>query len=241
MPASRPPLCHRCGSPHVHEVDDHTRRCPECGAESRVTHLVATSDPSRDRQQHEAARDRYRSIDREAALAFVGATFFPFALDERWTGLRRIGGHGGSKESVTSLVLAFGDAPWDDDAADVRVRTDLQGGAFVLARQQIDHLWRCTGVLDDRVRRAAFPVDGRRDADPTVPWDHVEVTVDGGAVEFAVLRHGRHWVAQATVGDVVIGIESRGWAVGNTGLRAETAFDRYVEGNETLRRSWPSR
>lgn len=128
---------------------------------------------------------------------FTDATFVPYGLDERWSGLRWFGGSGSSGSAVTNLVLAFGDAPWDPNEPEVRIETrraDLQSlgdptveaqiVAGQMAREQVGHLWRETGVLRDDVRRAAFPIDGVR-GDPTVGWDHATLSVDGETVSFS--------------------------------------------------------
>jgi hypothetical protein len=152
---------------------------------------------------------------------------------------------------VTHLVLAFGDAPWDMDQPEVRIETrraDLQsfGDSTVevrvvagqMAREQVGHLWRETGVLRDDVRRAAFAIDGVR-GDPTIGWDHASLNVDGETVSFSVLVEGEHWVALAIVGEVVVGVQSRRWPVSETGLRAVGEFDPYVTGAREIRRRWP--
>jgi hypothetical protein len=108
--------------------------------------------------------------------------------------------------------------------------------AFVLARSQVDHLWRQTGVLRDDVRRTVFPRDGNRTDDPTRDWARTLLAVNDDEVEFAVLSEGTHWVAQAIVGSSVVGIQSRNWALETTGLATETKFDRYKDGGQELRR-----
>lgn len=256
MAIRRGPLCDRCGSPGVVEVDDTHTRCPECSAVRTFTRMTI-GDTEVTRAQRAASRDALRSIDARTRRAFGGASFFPYALDHRWRGLRRFGGHGGAEGHVTSLTLAFGDEPWDEDAVDVRVQTDLLGpgdrapvadlrmAAWLLTQAQVEEIWRLTGVLRDDVRRAAFPLAGdRADAnqpgDPTAPWDRVTIPVDGGGVEFAVLAADGTWVAQAVVDPLLVGITSHGWPVDAVGLRAETSFDVYAEGlAETRRRRRP--
>ena len=80
--------------------------------------------------------------------------------------------------------------------------------AVMLARQQVDHLWRATGVLRDDVRRSVFPRGGAQAGDPTSAWERTFLTVDGRSVEFAVLSEGAHWVAQAIIEGTVVGIQS---------------------------------
>jgi hypothetical protein len=92
-----------------------------------------------------------------------------------------------------------------------------------MAREQVGHLWRETGVLRDDVHRAAFLVDGVR-SDPTVCWEHATLSVDGELMRFSVLAEGECWVAQTVVGDVVVGIQSRRWPLSETGIRKVDDF-----------------
>jgi hypothetical protein len=241
-------LCHRCGSPDIAQVDESHHRCTECGEESRFTHVTAVVNDSPSPAQRAAAEDRLRSFAASTERAFAGASFFPYGLDDRWTGLRRFGGHGGSHDHASHLTLAFGDDPSDAQAAEVRVETELprrhygettlaaRDSAFRLARHQVEHLWRHTGVLRDDVRRAAFPVDGDRRHDPTVAWDRAAIPVDGAAVEFRVLSSAEHWVAQAIIDPLVVGISSYRWPIEAVGLRSETTFEVYAEGLAELQR-----
>jgi hypothetical protein len=67
-------------------------------------------------------------------------------------------------------------------------------------------------------------------------WEHKSLPVDDDWVEFAVLREGTHWVAQAIIGERVVGIQARHWRVDTTGLVTETDFAPYVEGAKEIRR-----
>jgi hypothetical protein len=189
-----------------------------------------------------------RDLDTQAA-AFAGSPFRPYALDGRWSGLRWFGGHGGSGDRTTRLTLAFGENVRDLTLPEIRVETRLRSfdaindpivsvkmDALLLARSQVDHIWRQTGVLRDDIRRTAFPQDEAGTDDPTRNWARTLLTVNADEVEFAVLSEGPHWVAQAIIGSTVVGIQSRNWAVETTGLVAETEFDRYQYGAQELRR-----
>ena len=248
MAVRRGSLCHHCGSPEVEEVDESHLRCPECGQSSAFTRLTVTADANPSPAERAAAEDHLRSGAAIMRRAFGGATFFPYGLDERWSGLRRFAGHGGSGETARSLTLAFGDAPWDEQSTEVRVETELlerdvsadtylaaRMSAFRLARQQVEHLWRHTGVLRDEIRRAAFPLDGDLGRDPTADWDRAAIAVDGAVVEFAVLSEAEHWVAQAIIEPLLVGISSFGWPIDAVGLRSETTFEIYAEGFAQLR------
>ena len=106
----------------------------------------------------------------------------------------------------------------------------------MVARQQVDHLWRQTGVLRDDIRQSVFPADRTGTGDPTANWDRVSVAVDGDPVEFAVLTEREHWVSQAIIGETVVGIEARNWKLDTTGLVTETNFAAYIEGSQEMRR-----
>jgi hypothetical protein len=181
--------------------------------------------------------------------AFKRAPFRPYALDDRWSGLRFFGGHGGSGDRTTSLGLAFGEDVRDLSLPEIRVETRVRGvaaiddpvvvaemDAFMLARNQVGYLWRQTGVLRDDVRRSVFPRDGAPAKDPTLIWEHALLAVDDGLVEFAVLSEGAHWVAQAIIGASVVGIQARNWKLDTTGLVTETDFAAYEEGAKEIRR-----
>jgi len=251
VPEQRHWLCHVCGSTEFEQVDTTHIRCDECGHGATVSRLTAVANPNPSPEVRAQAEDRMRAHDSQTEAAFRGASFPPYALDAQWQGLRRFGGYGGSGDRITSLSLAFGDDPRDLGSPEVRIETrvhtvawvdDLTLGArmeaFVLARQQVDHLWRQTGVLREEIRRSAFPRDGARTEDPTLAWDRRLLPVDRDEVEFAVLHEGVHWVAQAIIQGTVVGIESRNWALETTGLRVETDFDPYARGAKELRRRW---
>ncbi len=106
----------------------------------------------------------------------------------------------------------------------------------MLAREQVDRLWRQTGVLRDDVRQSVFPSDGAWSDDPTANWDRVSLAVDGDPVEFAVLTEREHWVAHAIVDERIVGIEARNWELDTTGLVTETNFAAYIEGSQEMRR-----
>ncbi len=149
--------------------------------------------------------------------------------------------------------MAFGEDVRDLSLPEIRVETRVRAfdavddpviaakmDAVMLARNQVDYLWRQTGVLRDEVRRSVFPRDGARTEDPTLIWEHISLPVDDDLVEFAVLSEGTHWVAQAIIGERVVGIQARHWMLDTTGLITETDFAPYVEGaNEIRRRMTP--
>lgn len=246
-PLSR--LCHVCGSTTFEQVDESHIRCAECGHGATFTRLVAVANPNPSPADLAQAEERFRDIDARTLAAFTRAPFRPFALDDRWSGLRWFGGHGGSGDRTTSLGLAFGEDVRDLSLPEIRVETRVRNfdatedpllaakmDAFTLARNQVDHVWRQTGVLREDVRHSVFPRDGARTEDPTLIWEHVSLPVDDGPVEFAVLSEGRHWVAQAIVGERVVGIQARNWKLDQTGLVTETDFAAYREGAKEIRR-----
>lgn len=246
-PLSR--LCHVCGSTVFEWVDESHVRCVECGHGATVTRLVAIANPNVSRADLAQAEERFREIDARTIGAFKRAPFQPFALDGRWSGLRFFGGHGGSGDRTTSLGLAFSEDVRDLSLPELRVETRVRNfdaiddsavaakmDAFMLARNQVDLLWRQTGVLRDDVRRSVFPRDGAGAEDPTLVWDHRSLPVDDELVEFAVLSEGTHWVAQAIIGERVVGIQARNWKLEMTGLVTETDFVAYEEGAKEIRR-----
>jgi hypothetical protein len=246
-PLSR--LCLVCGSTTFEQVDDSHIRCIECGHGATVQRLVAVANPNPSPADLAQVEERFRDIDARTLGAFTRAPFQPFALDDRWSGLRFFGGHGGSGDRTTSLGLAFAEDVRDLSRPEVRVETRVRGvdliddpvvaakmDAFTLAREQVHYLWRQTGVLRDDVRRAVFARDGARIGDPTLIWEHASLTVDDELVEFAVLSEGTHWVAQAIIGERVVGIQARIWTLDATGLVTETDFAPYAEGAKEIRR-----
>src|SRR4051812_28022242 len=249
MPDPFSTLCHVCGSTTFEQVDDSHIRCVECGHGATFTRLVAVANPNPSPAHLALADERFRDIDDQMLAAFTRASFRPFALDHRWPGLRRLSGHGGSRDRTTSLTLAFGDDVRDPTGPEIRVETRVRGfdaiddsamaakmDAFMLARQQVDHLWRQTGVLRDDVRQSVFAPDRAGTGDPTASWQRVSLVVDGDPVEFAVLTEGEHWVAQAIIDERVVGIEARNWKPDTTGLVTEMDFAAYVEGSKEMRR-----
>jgi hypothetical protein len=242
-------LCHVCGSTTFEQLDESHIRCVECGHGATFTRLVAVANPSPSPTDIARGEELFRDIDARTLGAFTRATFLPFALDHRWRGLRRFDGHGGNGDRTTSLTLAFGEDVRDLKQPEIHVETrvpafDLIGDptsaatmdAFMLARTQVDHLWRQTGVLRDDVRRSVFPRDGVEADDPTALWERASLTVDHDLVDFAVLSEGEHWVAQAIVGNSVVGIQARNWTPETTGLVTEKNFDPYREGAKEMRR-----
>jgi hypothetical protein len=242
-------LCHVCGSTTFEHVDDSHVRCVECGHGATFTRMTAVASPNASPGAFSQAEDRMRGLDTQAAAAFAGAPFRPYALDKRWSGLRWFGGHGRSGDRTTSLTLAFGEDVRDLTLPEIRVETRVRSfdaindpivsakmDAFLLARNQVDHLWRKTGVLRDDIRRTVFPRTGAGTDDPTRNWARTLLAVNDAEVAFAVLSEGPHWVAQAIIGGTVVGIQSRNWALETTGLATETEFDRYQDGAQELRR-----
>jgi hypothetical protein len=242
-------LCHVCGSTTFEYVDESHIRCVECGQGATFTRLVAVVNPNPSPADLAQAEERFRDIDARTLGAFTRAPFRPLALDHRWSGLRRFSGHGGSRDRTTNLTLAFGEDARDLTQPEIRVETRVRGfdpiddsamaakmDAFMLAREQVDHLWRQTGVLRDDVRRSVFPSDGASTGDPTANWERASLAVDGDPVEFAVLTEREHWVAHAIIEEKVVGIEARHWKVDTTGLVTETNFAAYIEGSKEMRR-----
>jgi len=241
------PLCHVCGSIEFDRVDESHVRCRECGHRATFSRITMVANAHVSPQQRAQTEELMRLRDAEMLAAFRAASFRPYGLDARWSGLRWFGGRGESGGRIEHLGLAYGEDPSDRELPEVRIETrvgkagdtdparDVHLDAWLFARRQVELLWRETGVLRDDVRAATFPRD-RGLSDPTLPWERHAIAVDGDQVEFAVLREGGFWVAQAIVGAALVAIQSRHWPVDTTGLRTEADFDRYADGTREMRR-----
>jgi hypothetical protein len=173
---------------------------------------------------------------------FETAPFHPYALDDRWTGLRSFGGHGGSNGALERLRLAHGGLP-GDDVARVQVetmlpqrvgrdgprQTDLQ--RVMTAHSLLAELVHETGIdLPDDVRAAAYPQQYSPGLDPLGPWAEAAMTIDGEPVAFRVFATGRHWIAIGEHDGFFVALTAHRWPVEQTGLVTETEFKRYFEG-----------
>jgi hypothetical protein len=186
--------------------------------------------------------------------AFTEASFDAYGLDERWTGLRWVGGSGRSDHVAHRLTLAHGDDPYDPTRPLVRVETRLPTVVhadpqqnlvlehWTLTRQQVGSFWHVTGTLPPELRAAAFEPD-EIPADPTGPWDPVELAIDAKPVEFRVLLHEQTWVAQGQRGNLFVGIAAQGWALDDTGLVTVGAEDllAYERGSQQITALRPGR
>jgi hypothetical protein len=217
-------LCHRCGA--ILDDDQPPGRyrgeCPSCGLGysgtrfglERVAGLRAAplkvSDEARRRAQ--AVRER-RDTDLRQAVA--RCPFPVFGLDDSWSGRRWISGWGGSGDNVDHLELAHGDV-YDPDAPVVRIETrwttaDPEGDVNtfephvrrVVARALVERLWHETGTYLDATS-STFQGE-----DPTGQWDVLRLDVDNEPRRFSALQVGTQWVALATVGRAVLGLQVR--------------------------------
>jgi hypothetical protein len=241
----RPFLCPQCGGIEYEEVGPNQIRCVECGQGANTVTMKAVAQPPGPDYGEIVARMREDGY-RRAMQTFRDASAAPFGLDDRWTGHRFLGGSGRSNGRIKKLVLAYTDQPWDPSAVHVRVETrwgdpsfgdrSLEFEQWSLAKNQVGSLWQATGVRDDAVRRAVFPVDDSTPdpPDPTGPWATTPIPVDRNAVEFRMLGDDDYWVAQARCGDAVIGIESTAWPIASTGLVTITSSTPYEEGSRTV-------
>ncbi len=177
---------------------------------------------------------------------FESASFAPYGLDARWSGLRWIGGHAESDGRVTLLELAHGDSPWDQTSPQVRVETFGGSSAsdprylFDVARDLVQHFWHETGVLPDDVRRAVFATD-RSGQDPTGPWAAADVTVDERMVPFRVLAHDDYWVGVGSFDDSVVAVRARGWSLDQTGVVTICDLGPYLDGSVEIVTRWRPR
>src|SRR5258707_11821981 len=102
----REPLCPRCGSSNYERLSDRESRCAECGlGRSHGTLMAVAAAPAQPPSPEMEARIRAQAEQRaaESERVFASAGFAPYALDEQWTGLRWVGGHGASNGNVDRL------------------------------------------------------------------------------------------------------------------------------------------
>lgn len=177
--------------------------------------------------------------------AFTSASFAPYGLDERWSGTRWLAGSGASDGTVTRLVLAHGETPFERSSTQIRVEVsiaprvladDAQNLAIARAtttRELVNKFWLTTGTLDPAVRSAAYTSEGAQ-SDLTAPWDTVQLEVDGIALEFQMLGDDNYWLAQSVLDQVVLVVDARVWPVASTGLVTITDLTLYAEGSEEI-------
>ena len=181
---------------------------------------------------------------------FSTAPFGPHGLDERWAGLRWFGGLGTSNGRIERLGLAHGDAPWDPTAAQVRIDTicaaasdnprfDRSPNRWMVPRQLVRKLWHSTGVLDEAVRRHAFPTGSER-SDPTGPWEQVGLPVNEAVVPARLLSVDEVWVAVADLGETLVTIEAAHWPLDQTRVVTVEGLAPYEEGAVELARRRPA-
>jgi hypothetical protein len=191
------------------------------------------------------ARPDLPDIARRMRSGFAGASFLACGLDERWQGTRWFGGSGGSGHEIDRIELAHGENPWDDEVAQIRVKKirprkiaedeshNIAMELHSFTRQQLNQFWMSTGTLPDEVRRAAFE-PGVMPANPTAPWDDVQIPVDGEAITFRILAHEEFWVAQARRAGMLVGVEARAWPPDRTGLVTIEDLAAYHAGSELI-------
>ncbi|MGZ6964097.1 MAG: hypothetical protein ACXVKA_07750 [Acidimicrobiia bacterium] len=221
-------------------------RCAECGLGSTSRPLVMISDPASAPSQEEGLA-RLEAMMGQQVQRFESASFSPFALDERWTGVRSFAGFGGSNDETVRLSLAHGD-PFDPGSALVRVETrkprhiglggpgDPRMEYALLTAELVGQFRDLTGILDDDVRAAAFPYQDPNayESDSTAPWDDASIAVDGHATRFKVLADNDAWVASAPYDERFIGISAQHWPLTDTGLVTVDEFDVYAEGSAAI-------
>ncbi len=79
--------------------------CTECGHGWTFARLRAIADPA----AVEPGVSRLLAMKAQEHRRFIEAPYSPFALDDRWTGLRSFGGWGGSNGGTDRLSLAHGE------------------------------------------------------------------------------------------------------------------------------------
>jgi hypothetical protein len=196
------------------ELDPSHVECGDCGLGATVAVLTARAEPGAHAAPLPAVDDRWRR-------AVAAATFTPYGLDGRWTGLRWVGGHGSSNGRVIHLELAHGDSGMRGPQLRVDTRIPQIGGLPEEVVNAALHLvmgfaHEVGGIRDD-VRRALFPQD-ELGVDPLGPWASVAVDVDGTPQPFHLLAEGDHWIAVGRLTTVVLALRARAWDPGDVRL-----------------------
>lgn len=248
MPVGPRSLCPRCGGQRFERVSETESRCAKCGLGRRTARLVfrsGASDRPEARRQLGALSDG--ELYRRAGFAAVG-------LDDRWGGLRLLGGYSRHGELTHSLKLVHGD-PFDRAGPLVRIETihpppgapdpALDRGIMrrLLVRRLLGALVRSGQELDPEVRAAAFRPLRAEDRDGAAPWGRRPVTVDDRPVELRMLEHGTRWVGLVDLPDRLVGLDAAGWPAERTGLRSvgPDGLAAYEEGSGLLARRRPPR
>lgn len=174
----------------------------------------------------------------------ASAGFPAHGLDHRWSGLRWLGGRGGSHGVVNYIQLAHSNTIGDLAATQIRVGTRASGkgasldlGWYETAQHHVAELWRRTGKLSEDVRRAAFPMEPTK-GDPTAPWGEALLPIDEEQVTFRMLAEADFWVAQARRGETIVSIEAVAWPVEHTGIVAIRDLTEYESGSQEIRTRW---
>jgi hypothetical protein len=244
-------LCSRCGSPTYEIVAKGQGRCSECGLGMTFSSGEAAFSPAilsaGATPTHEQLAENDRWLRAELQRDFdelASAVFAAHGLDDRWSGLRWLGGRGGFDGVLTYIQLAHGNSIGDTAATQIRVGTRVPGtaeipnlGWYETAQHHVAELWRRTGKLSEDVRRAAFPMSPAR-GDPTAPWGEALLPIDEKPVTFRVLAEADFWVAQARHGEAIVSIEAVAWPIEQTGIVAVQDLTEYESGSHEIRTRW---
>jgi hypothetical protein len=195
------------------------------------------------RAEAERVREQFRVQRREA---FDSASFLPYGLDSRWGGVRWLAGSGRRGNRVDRLELGHGGFPYESDAPRLTVETlspagisddrrlNLWAAQRSVTINQLQRLWRATGVgLTDDVREAVFSRD-RPSVDPTAPWSERDLRVNGVPVAFHVLGNDEHWIAQAPHSGLLLAITAHAWSMSAVELVEITDLTPYKQGTREL-------
>lgn len=195
-------------------------------------------DPARpDLAQLEASTgERLRGLTTQV---FRHAPFPVLGLDERWTAPRWFGGWQlGDGTDVAECDLAHGHPPVDLEGPLVRVTSrptpddDFGPALDALVDEQVEMLFSERGVVVGGDHTIDLRADVAGD-DPVRPWQYADILIDGLEVPFRVLGDTELWIGHAVYDGIVVGIEARGWPVGETALRTVRDFGAYESGSRT--------
>lgn len=224
-------LCSRCGAivPPVDVAPGEraTGACPDCGLGFAVSAM--TSFRKADLTEEELAERR-----RAAAVAMrerwsatlAQCDFTVYALDATWGGARSFGGSSSSDNGLNSITLTFGD-PYEHAGPLARIESFRPSpvwelGVGRLASSLAEQYWSAGGEYTDALR-STF-----READATVRWDDLVVSVDGRRRRAKSLGDDDRWVAVLGIDTQLVGIDARGIRRAGVALAPVDGFGPYL-------------
>lgn len=182
------------------------------------------------------ARERREEVER-----FRAAPFPLYGLPASWAGPRQLGGYEehqskGRRPVTVVLSLAHGE-PLADQGPQLRVEVRDERVHSERRRGLAEDLWWQAAPTAHDIAGDFDRVTGARRR-PYPAWSQVLIPVDGRPVAFQWLAEGRHWVAQAELGDRTLTLHARDLPVGSVELVRVTDLEPYFEGQRRLEQAW---